>query len=270
MTKVFAVQAVKGGVGKTFVTMAVMHCLLERQRNVMLIEADAGNPDVAKLFMNKTAHEDNVKIETIKLSTAEGWADLINAVHETERYVVINSPAANGDALRRYGRRFWRGMHELKRPVVTLWVINRDYDSVLQLRDYLDLTDKVVPAKEKHVHRLHVVKNLAKSEDERFPTYDASEVKRRVEEAGGLSVGFPIMALRNRERLYDQRQTIREVLDTAPFGCGFRSNPITESGASRSLIPIQADHRFRSQADHFSAVTGMVQGVWSEGARGAG
>ena len=24
--------------------------------------------------------------------------------------------------------------------------------------------------------------------------------------------------------------------------CGFRSNPITESGASRSLIPIQPDH----------------------------
>ena len=26
------------------------------------------------------------------------------------------------------------------------------------------------------------------------------------------------------------------------YGCGFRSNPITESGASRSLIPIQPDH----------------------------
>ena len=24
--------------------------------------------------------------------------------------------------------------------------------------------------------------------------------------------------------------------------CGFRSNPITDSGASRSLIPIQPDH----------------------------
>ena len=29
---------------------------------------------------------------------------------------------------------------------------------------------------------------------------------------------------------------------TGVFSCGFRSNPITESGASRSLIPIQPDH----------------------------
>ena len=29
-------------------------------------------------------------------------------------------------------------------------------------------------------------------------------------------------------------------------GCGFRAKPITDSGASRSLIPIQADHRFRT------------------------
>ena len=50
----------------------------------------------------------------------------------------------------------------------------------------------------------------------------------------------------------------------------FRRKPITDSDSSRSLIPDEPDHRFRSQADHFSAVTGMVQGVWSEGAHGAG
>ena len=103
MNMVIMILGVKGGVGKTMVTMAVMHCLLERQRNVMLIESDSGNPDVAKLFMNKPVHEDNVKIETIKLSTAEGWADLANAVEQTKRTVVINSPAANGDELHRYG-----------------------------------------------------------------------------------------------------------------------------------------------------------------------
>ena len=32
----------------------------------------------------------------------------------------------------------------------------------------------------------------------------------------------------------------------AVFECGFRAKPITDSGASRSLIPIQADHRFRT------------------------
>ena len=43
-----------------------------------------------------------------------------------------------------------------------------------------------------------------------------------------------------------------------------------DSGPSRSPIPDEPDHRFRSQADHFSAMTGFVPGVRSDGARGAG
>ena len=38
-------------------------------------------------------------------------------------------------------------------------------------------------------------------------------------------------------------------------------HPDAYSGASRSLIPVESDHRFRSQADHFSAVTGIVRFV---------
>ena len=49
-----------------------------------------------------------------------------------------------------------------------------------------------------------------------------------------------------------------------------RRKPIAHSDSSRSLIPDEPDQRFRSQADHFSAVTGIVPGVRSEGARGAG
>ena len=50
----------------------------------------------------------------------------------------------------------------------------------------------------------------------------------------------------------------------------FRRKPITHSDSSRSPIPDEPDQRFRSQADHFSAMTGIVPGVRCEGARGAG
>ena len=49
-----------------------------------------------------------------------------------------------------------------------------------------------------------------------------------------------------------------------------RRKPITDSDSTRSLIPAEADHRFRCQADHFSAMTGIDHGVRGEGARGAG
>ena len=51
---------------------------------------------------------------------------------------------------------------------------------------------------------------------------------------------------------------------------GIRRKPITHSDSSRSLNPVEPYHRFRSQADHFSAATGIVPVVRCEGTRGAG
>src|SRR5665647_2642507 len=49
--------------------------------------------------------------------------------------------------------------------------------------------------------------------------------------------------------------------------CVFRSKPNTDSTASRTLIPEQAEHRFRRQAEHFSepgaeSVTLRQSGAW--------
>ena len=49
-----------------------------------------------------------------------------------------------------------------------------------------------------------------------------------------------------------------------------RRKPITDSDSTRSLILDEPDQRFRCEAGQFLAVTGIVQGVWCEGARGAG
>ena len=72
--------------------------------------------------------------------------------------------------------------------------------------------------------------------------------------------------------------------DNRLIACGFRTKPITESyvvklspitaqtrpsGQLRHIVKF-ATYRFRSQANHFSAVAGIVPGVRPEGARGAG
>ena len=52
-----------------------------------------------------------------------------------------------------------------------------------------------------------------------------------------------------REMRRERRGWLRNnarIQQTAARACGFRAKPITDSGASRSLIPIQADHRFRT------------------------
>jgi hypothetical protein len=43
------------------------------------------------------------------------------------------------------------------------------------------------------------------------------------------------------------RDHASEIRAAIVIDCGYRSMPITDSGASRSLIPVEADHRFRSK-----------------------
>ena len=68
--------------------------------------------------------------------------------------------------------------------------------------------------------------------------------------------------------LYDQEEFFREkALELV--ACVFRSKSITDSGANRSAIPAEPDHRFRGKpiSDSggkpitFGVGTGMVQGT---------
>ena len=197
----------KGGVGKSMVCMAVLHLLHAKNRTIFLVDTDDANPDVAKTYRAVAPYA------SISLSSAEGWAELSNTIEQhRSSVIVINTRAASQESVAEYGVRFWRATRILKRRVVSLWVVNRDYDPVLQLSEYL----KTIPADAEQV--LHVVKNMFYSPDGQFPTYDRSSVKEQIERRGGRTLELPIMAVRNRERIYDQRWTIRQILDKAPIG----------------------------------------------------
>ncbi len=60
----------KGGVGKSMVAMALLHYLLRRDKDVLLVEADTANPDVGKAY-GKT-----VETVYLNLDEEEGWMDL--------------------------------------------------------------------------------------------------------------------------------------------------------------------------------------------------
>ena len=218
MRRVVQVLGIKGGVGKSLASMWVMHWLLEREEQVVLIESDPNNPDVAVTFRDKNAYRECVQMHTIRLDKVDGWVDLADTIAGTSTTVVINAAAGGSDALRQYGNRFWRAMEHLKTPVTTLWVINRHHSSVRLLKEYLDVVDVMQERTGKSAHRIHVVRNLFYSEDGRFPTYDGSDAKRRVEANAGAAVELPVLSLRNQARLYDEEMTIGEVLKVASIG----------------------------------------------------
>ena len=75
---VYYVGGSKGGVGKSLFSFVLTDCLLNQEKNVLLVDTDTDNPDVYK------AHKDlalpNLRCEMNALDDADGWADLLDTV----------------------------------------------------------------------------------------------------------------------------------------------------------------------------------------------
>lgn len=79
---------------------------------------------------------------------------MVNSLDKTRGVpVVVNTAARNSTGVARYGQTLKSTWVELGRTMVTLWVINRQRDSLELLADYLD----AMPAGADH--QVHVVRN---------------------------------------------------------------------------------------------------------------
>ena len=116
---VYMISGSKGGVGKSIVSMSLIHYLTKRSEKLLLVDADTANPDVGK------AYGKSIETVYINLDEKDGWMDLANRLAEQpDETVVINTPARSGEGVRLYGMLLTESMQELGRKLVTLWVIN--------------------------------------------------------------------------------------------------------------------------------------------------
>jgi len=201
---IYVVGGSKGGVGKSLVTMALVHYLKENDEQVFLIDADTSNPDVLK------SYEQEVTCKLVNLDDADGWIQFVNICDEhKESVVVVNTAARNNVGVAQYGGTLSKSLDELKRHLVTLWVINRQRDSLELMQDYMEAIPNST---------LHVVKNGYFGVDAKFELYNGSDVKKAVERNGGRSVLFADMADRVSDDLYSNRLSIAKAWGTLPIG----------------------------------------------------
>jgi len=201
---IYLIGGSKGGVGKSLVTMSTVDYLQERGESVLLIESDTSNPDVWK------AYKESTETELINLDEADGWIQLVNLCDsKPDSVVVINTAARNNKGVSAYGETLNSTLAELKRKLVTLWVINRQRDSLELLKEYMEaITNTVV----------HVVRNGHFGEEKKFELYNSSKLRTAVEERGGQSVTFPDMADRVSDDIYSKRMSIAVALKELPIG----------------------------------------------------
>ncbi|MFP3686333.1 P-loop NTPase, partial [Bacillus sp. SIMBA_026] len=69
---IYMVGGSKGGVGKSFVTLALVDYLQRTDINVVLVETDTSNPDVMK------AVHAEIECASCNLDDVSGWIDFVN------------------------------------------------------------------------------------------------------------------------------------------------------------------------------------------------
>lgn len=201
---IYLVGGSKGGVGKSLVTMAVVDYLQEQGESVLLIESDTSNPDVWK------AYKDSTETELISLDEADGWIQLVNLCDSNlDSIVVINTAARNNKGVSAYGETLNSTLAELKRKLVTLWVINRQRDSLELLKEFMD----AIPNS-----HIHVIRNAYFGEEKKFELYNNSKLRKAIEERGGKSLTFPDLADRVSDDIYSKRMSIAVALKELPIG----------------------------------------------------
>lgn len=201
---IYLIGGSKGGVGKSLLTMATIDFLMERGESVLLVESDTSNPDVWKTY------KDSVDAELLNLDEADGWIQLVNACEsKPDHVVVINTAARNNKGVSTYGETLSSTLAELQRKLVTLWVINRQRDSLELLKDFM----QAIPNAE-----VHVVRNGYFGEESKFELYNGSKLRTTVEERGGKSLTFPDLADRVSDDLYSKRMSIAAARQDMPIG----------------------------------------------------
>ena len=198
--KIYLIGGSKGGVGKSMVSMAILDYLQEQGESVLLIESDTSNSDVWKTY------QDSVEAELVDLDDADGWIHLVNLCDsKPECIVVINTAARNNEGVSAYGNTLNNTLTELKRDLVTLWVIN----SLELLKEYMDaIPDSLV----------HVLRNGYFGDEKKFQLYNDSKTRCAVESRGGQSLNFPDLADRVSDDLYSKRLSIAKALKELPIG----------------------------------------------------
>lgn len=197
----------KGGVGKSKLTFAAIDYLLTIEKKVLLIETDTSNPDVYKAHHS---HENlGIVCKQTNLDTADGWIELVNLADEhPEHMIVINSAARSNTGIEKYGETLRETLGELNRELITLWIINRQRDSVELLRGFTNSFPNAV---------VNVFRNLYFGDAEKFELYNNSNSKKLIEKAG-KTYDFPELADRVADKIYSNRLPICIALKDLAIG----------------------------------------------------
>jgi len=202
----------KGGTGKSMVCMALVDYFRKTfpQDDVLLFETDSSNPDVGRLYQRT---EGVLTKGQLLNEDDSGWMRMVDEISETSaRYVVVNSMAASNLGIQKQGslldNNILNGRLNVKFTV--LWILNRNKDSVVLLKDFLAWMKSAV---------VYPVLNLYFGKEEEFSFYrSAGDIQEMILKRGGRSLIFPNLNDLIADKLYTDEINLEELPSCLKLG----------------------------------------------------
>lgn len=215
---IIIVSGDKGGVGKSTVAINLIEWLLALEEMINIIDTDLTNPDVYAIYKNET-RVNTLPPEVIDIdeTDAGGWIQLAKFANNNPETLIINMKAGSKLSLDKY-RDNVNGMFEaINRPLILIWVLNIQRQSVVLLLDALENMPKL--------HSVIAVKNLKNGFENEFFLWD--EKKKTNETLVNSSISeilFPRVHASISLKVIDEKHRINDLLNDPSYDQIDRAN----------------------------------------------
>jgi hypothetical protein len=191
---IYLVGGGKGGVGKSMMSMA-----LARLPSTAPIAPPSWSRRARQLPMSGRPTRNDVENQCIDLEQKDGWLELLDVIGRTpDTRIVINSKAANQAGLRRFGGMLTEALEQQSRELVVLWSSTASATaSNCWARSWTvsARTNASTPTSFE----------TCTGEESKFDLYNASDLRKQIEDRGGTTLNFLDVADRVSEAINRQR-----------------------------------------------------------------
>ena len=189
MKKIFSLDSLKGGTGKSLVGTAIVDVALSAGKKILIVEADMSNPVLGKIYSDQ-------EIYSTELLVKEDFIELATKIKESDaEIVVINNAAVH--AWEQFGRYVINNTEEFGAAELNVfWVANAEKDV---LEKCVDFQEKCPAAK------IHFCMNEHFAGRRGFDLWKYSKIRTKILENGGSELTFPDIATRVASEMRNRR-----------------------------------------------------------------
>lgn len=208
---IIMVSGDKGGVGKTTVAVNMIEWLLGFEDKVAMIDTDLTNPDVFAIYKKEprilTMPPEDIDIDE---TDAGGWIQMAKFANNNPETLIINMKAGSKLSIDKYNDNIVGMFEALNRPIVLIWVLNIQRQSVVLLVEALES----LPI----LHSVVAVKNLKNGFENEFFLWDEKKkTNETLLNANITEILFPRVHASISLKVIDEKQRINDLLNDTSY-----------------------------------------------------